>query len=109
MKSKLFAFFFSAIAFASVCNAENSGWTAPVTVTKFVVTMNGGINVRVSPDLTNCVSQSGYGPNYASIYPAHPGINRMQALLMQAYAQGLKVQLWLSDNNCTIGELTVGG
>jgi hypothetical protein len=30
---------------------------------------NGGFNVRPSPDLTACGSQSGYGPNFASIYP----------------------------------------
>ena len=89
--------------------ADPSGWTANVTITKLVVTQNGGVNVRVSPDLANCVSQSGYGPNFASIYPTHPGINRIQAMLMQAYAQGTKVSFWLSDNNCTVGEIVVGG
>lgn len=95
--------------FLSNTYAENSGWTANVTITKLVVTGNGGINVRVSPEIYNCVSQSGYGPNFASVYPSHPGINRIQAMLMQAYAQGTKVSLWFSDNNCTVGEIIVGG
>ena len=109
MNKRIVMFVLAAILSISVSQAEPSGWTASVTITKFVGTANGGINVRVSPELTNCVSQSGYGPNYASIYPTHPGINRIQALLMQAYAQGIKVQVWFSDNNCTIGEVTVGG
>jgi hypothetical protein len=89
--------------------AEPSGWTANVTITKLVATQNGGVNVRVSPDLNNCVSQSGYGPNFASIYPTHPGINKIQADLLAAYLSGTKVSLWLSDNNCTVGEIIVGG
>ena len=95
--------------FANNSFADNSGWTANVTITKLVVTQNGGVNVRVSPDLTNCVSQSGYGPNFASVYPTHPGIDKIQAMLMMAYSQGVKVSLWLSDNNCTVGEVIVGG
>lgn len=95
--------------FLTSAYADGSGWTANVTITKLVATQNGGVNVRVSPDLNNCVSQSGYGPNFASVYPTHPGINRIQAMLMQAYAQGVKVSLWLSDNNCTVGEVIVGG
>jgi len=109
MKTRAVVFFVLAGLFASASNAENSGWTANVTITKLVVTQNGGVNIRVSPDLTNCISQSGYGPNYASVYPAHPGMNRIQAMLMQAYAQGTKVSLWFSDGNCTVGEIIVGG
>ncbi len=95
--------------FSVASYADGPGWTANVIITKLVATQNGGVNVRVSPDLTNCVSQSGYGPNFASVYPTHPGISRIQAMLMQAYAQGTKVSLWFSDNNCTVGEIIVGG
>lgn len=68
--------------------AQGPGWTANSTVAKLVVTANGGVNVRLSPELTSCVSQSGYGENYASISPNHLGINRMQADLLAAYLSG---------------------
>lgn len=89
--------------------AEGPGWTANSTVRKLVVTSGGGINVRLSPELTSCVSQSGYGPNFASIYPSHPGINRIKADLLAAYLNGGVVSLYLSDNSCTVLETILGG
>lgn len=59
--------------------ADGPGWTANSTVTKLVVTADGGVNVLLSPAPNGCVSQSGYGPHFASIYPDHPGINRIKA------------------------------
>lgn len=89
--------------------AQGPGWTANSTVLKLVVTAGGGINVMLSPAVTNCVSASGYGESFASIYPNHPGANRMQADLLYAYATGTKVSLYLSDASCTVGEMVLGG
>jgi hypothetical protein len=89
--------------------AQGPGWTATSTVTRLVVTVDGGINVRLSPDLTNCVSNSGYGSAYASIYPSHPGINRIKADLLAAYLNSSPVALYLVDSNCTVGETILGG
>src|SRR5882672_2702953 len=99
-----------AIAAASApAFAEGPGWTANSTVVKLVVTYNGGVNVRLSPDRTACVSQSGYGPNFASIYLAHPGINKMKADLLTAYLTGKPVALYFSDSTCRVEELILGG
>ena len=70
-----------------------------------VTTANGGINVRLWPDLSGGTSQSGYGSLYASIYPSHVGIDRMKAELLVAFTTGAHVALWLSDSMCTLGEL----
>jgi hypothetical protein len=83
-------------------------WTVPVKVKTLVVVSSGGINVRVDPPLANCQSQSGYGGKYASIYPSHPGLKGMHANLLMALATGTQVQLWFSDEKCTIGEITIG-
>ena len=88
--------------------AQGPGWTASSTVVQLVNVSNGGINVRLSPELTNCVSQSGYGPSYASISPAHPGLNRMKADLLAALVTGTRVALYLGDSNCTVAEMTIG-
>ena len=89
--------------------ADGPGWTANSTVTKLVVTANGGVNVRLSPDLSGCVSQSGYGSTFASIYPTHPGINRIKADLLAAYLTGKPISLYLSDSSCTVVEMMLGG
>jgi hypothetical protein len=96
-------------AFAAVptATAQGPGWTVKSTVIRLVNTSNGGVNVRLSPDLTNCVSQSGYGSNYASIYPNHEGINRIKADLLYAFATGTQVSIYLSDANCTVSEMTL--
>lgn len=90
-------------------HAAGPGWTANATVTKLVVTFDGGVNVRLSPELSGCVSNSGYGSGFASIYPDHPGINRMKADLLTAYLTGGTVALYLMDGTCRVGELILGG
>jgi hypothetical protein len=89
--------------------AQGPGWTANSTVVKLVVVSNGGINVRLSPDVTGCVSQGGYGPNYASVLPSHPGLKEIKADLLAAYLTGGVISLYLSDANCTVGETQLGG
>jgi hypothetical protein len=90
-------------------HAAGPGWTGNSTVTRLVTTFDGGVNVLLSPALTGCTSNSGYGPAYASIYPGHPGINRMKADLLAAYLTGGTVALYLTDNTCRVGELILGG
>jgi hypothetical protein len=85
--------------------AQGPGWTEVSTVIELVNTSNGGVNVRVSPDVTGCTSQSGYGSHYASIYPNHPGLNRIKADLTVAFATGARVALYLTDSTCTVGEM----
>ena len=75
----------------------------PSTVVELVNTSNGGFNVRLSPDLSGCVSQSGYGSVYASVYPTHPGLNRIKADLTVAFTTGARVALWMTDE-CTVAE-----
>lgn len=87
--------------------AQGPGWTAVSTVKEVVVTVNGGINVRLDPLLVDCLSQSGYGPSFASIYPDHPGINRMKADLLAALLTGNKVMLYLWDNTCRAVEMRI--
>lgn len=89
--------------------AEGPGWTGNSTVSKMVTTSDGGVNVLLSPPLTSCVSNSGYGPGFASIYPGHPGINRMKADLLVAHLTGKPVALYLIDNTCRVGEMILGG
>ncbi len=85
------------------------GWTANATVIRIVDTSNGGVNVRLSPDVTGCTSQSGYGGSYASLYPDHPGLNRIKATLLTAYTTGATIAIYLSDNTCRIAEVELGG
>lgn len=87
--------------------ADGPGGTVKSTVIRIVNTSNGGVNVRLSPDLTNCVSQSGYGPSYASIPPSHPGLNRIKADLLVAFLTGTQVSLYLGDSNCYVGEMAL--
>ena len=85
--------------------AQGPGWTEAATVIELVNTSNGGVNVRLSPDVTGCTSQSGYGSVYASIYPNHPGLNRLKADLTVAFVTGARVALYLGDNTCTVSEM----
>ena len=85
--------------------AQGPGWTAFSDVKELVVTANGGVNVRLEPSLTGCTSQSGYGPTFASIYPNHPGIDRILSNLLAAYMSGKQVRLYLGDSTCTVGEM----
>jgi hypothetical protein len=89
--------------------AQGPGWTANSTIVRIVDTSNGGVNIRLSPDVTGCTSQSGYGSNYASIYPDHPGIARIKATLLMAYATGATVSVYLGDGTCRITEVILGG
>lgn len=98
-----------AVACALPAVAAGPGWTANSTVTKLVITADGGVNVLLSPPLTGCTSQSGYGSAFASIYPSHPGINRMKADLLAAYLNGGTVALYLGDNTCKVLEMILGG
>ena len=59
--------------------------------------------------MDNCVSQSGYSPNFVSVYPSHPGINRIKADLLAAYLTGKTVALYLSTNECTLAEMVLVG
>lgn len=89
--------------------ADGPGWTPISTVAKVVDTADGGVNVRLTPDVNGCVSNSGYGPHHISIYPNHPGINRIKATLLLAYVNGTPVRIFLSDNTCKATEVVLGG
>jgi len=89
--------------------AQGPGWTANATILRIVDTSNGGVNVRLAPDVVDCVSQSGYGSNYASLYPDHPGLNRIKATLLTAYAMNATIAIYLSDSTCRIQEVELGG
>ena len=89
--------------------AEGPGWTANSTIVRLVDTQDGGVNVMLSPGLANCVSNSGYGGAYASVYPTHPGISRIKATLLTAFVTGTPVALYFSTNTCTVIEVVLGG
>lgn len=89
--------------------AAGPGWITTAKVVKVVGTINGGINVRLSPELTGCVSQSGYGANYASLYPTHAGKDKIASMLLAAYLSEKPVAIYLTDADCTIGEVVLGG
>lgn len=97
------------LAWALPAFAQGPGWTVNSTVVKIVDTGNGGVNVRLSPDLAGCTSQSGYGAVYASLYPNHAGIDRIKATLLTAYVTGSTIALYLGDSTCTITEVVLGG
>ena len=84
--------------------AQGPGWTVHSTVIEIVNTAAGGINARLSPDLSGCVSQSGYGSLYASVYPNHAALDRIKADLLVAFTTGAHITLYLSDATCTVGE-----
>jgi hypothetical protein len=89
--------------------AENVGWTANATVKKLVVTSDGGVNVLLSPSLTTCVAQDGYGNQMASIPATHPGLKQIKADLLTAFVTGTPVSLYLVDSTCKVGETILGG
>jgi hypothetical protein len=89
--------------------AQGPGWTVNSVIVSIVDTGSGGVNVRLSPELSGCESQSGYGASYASLYPSHAGINRIKATLLTAYVTGSPIALYLGDNTCTISEVELGG
>jgi hypothetical protein len=89
--------------------AEGPGWSANSTVVKLVTTQDGGVNIMLSPGLTNCVSNSGYGATFASVYPSHPGVKSIYTSLLTAYVTGQPVALYFSTNQCTVLEVVLGG
>lgn len=99
----------SALALASFPANAEQGWVVTAKIVKVVATVNGGINVRLSPDLTACTSQGGYGPNYASLYPDHPGKDKIASIFMAAYLADKPVSIYLLDATCKIGEVVLGG
>lgn len=88
--------------------AQGPGWTVPSTIVKLVDTADGGVNVRLSPDVVACVSNSGYGANFASVYPSHPGLKNIKATLLTAFTTNTPVMLYLNDANCTVIEVILG-
>ncbi len=100
---------FKLMVFVSASYADGPGWTVSSEVIKIIVVQSGGVNIRLSPELSGCTSQSGYGSAYASIYPDHLGLNAMHANLLAAYMSGKKVTLYLSDSTCKVGEMVIGG
>ena len=94
---------------ANAALADGPGWTVKSQVHRLVVTMNGGVNVRLKPELQGGTSQSGYGGKYASVYPDHPGIDKIYSLLLAAQSSGKDVQIYLADSTCKVGEAVYGG
>jgi hypothetical protein len=107
MKYVIFAAVTAALS-ATSAFAAGPGWVVDAKVSKIVVTVDGGINVRLTPDLSGCTSQSGYGALYASVYPSHPGINRIHSTLLTAYASDKLVAIYLMDSTCKVGEIELG-
>lgn len=97
------------LTFSMSVAAEGPGWSSRAVVKTLIVTQDGGVNVELSPALTNCISNSGYGASFASIYPEHPGINRIKMDLMVAYLYGGTVMLYFSDSTCKVAEIMLGG
>ena len=94
-------------AITSSVSAAEVGWVYNREVSQIVTVINGGINVRLIPELTGCVSQSGYGQHFASIYPSHPGKELFQSNLLAAMMSGKKVSLYFSDDKCTVTEMII--
>lgn len=92
------------LLFSINCYAEGPGWLAWSKVDQLVVTSSGGVNISLEQQLTNCVSQAGYGPAYASIYPDHPGIDRMYSALLAAAMSGKRIRLYLENSECKVVE-----
>lgn len=97
------------IAQASFCFAEGPGWYPATKVKRIVVIVNGGVNVKFENETKNCASLSGYGKRYASVYPEHPGLDRIHAILLAAYMADKEVQVHFADDTCKINEVVIGG
>ncbi len=89
--------------------AASPGWIVSAKVVRIVATVQGGINFRLSPELSGCTSQSGYGPLYASVYPTHPGIQNIHSILLAAYMADKPVGVYFNDDKCTVMEVELGG
>ncbi len=93
------------VSFSVSAFSDGPGWTGSRDVVEVVTVINGGINVKLDPELNNCVSQSGYGPRYAYISPDHPGLQLFQSNLLAAMMSGKKVALYLGDATCKATEM----
>ncbi|HEY8941037.1 MAG TPA: hypothetical protein VIM59_12635 [Cellvibrio sp.] len=101
-----------ALLVCGICNltyAQGPGWSSVTKIKRIIVVSNGGVNVSLQSDLQGCTPLSGYGARYASLYPDHPGADRIYSLLIAAYLSQQDVQIYLSDNTCRIGEVVIGG
>lgn len=87
--------------------AGQVGWVTNAKVRSIVATANGGINFRLIPDLSGCVSQSGYGSLYASVYPGNPALKNIQSILLTAYIANKPVAVYISDTSCTVQEVVL--
>jgi hypothetical protein len=111
-KLYLQSLFIAIFALYSVSSSAEGRWITSAKVVKIVATNNGGINVRLSPEIEGCTvnSQSGYGLLYASLWPDHPGKDKITAIFLAAYMADKPVAIWLSDKEtCKIGEVELGG
>ena len=90
-------------------SAQGPGWHLNATIARMADITTGGINIRLSPDVSGCTSPMGYGPQYAYVTPDHVAINRIKATLLTAYATGTPISVYLADNTCKIGEVLLGG
>lgn len=93
--------------YSGLLYADGPGWTDFSEVVEVVTVVNGGINVKLSPALSGCQSMSGYGPDFASVYPDHPGLNLFQANLLAAMMSGKQVRLYLGDATCKVTEMRI--
>jgi hypothetical protein len=100
----LMAFF---LAVGRPAFAHGPGWTEPAKITSYVVVHDGGVNVALGNTLSNCVSNSGYGGTYASLYPSHRGFKSVHAALLSAFLTGKSVRIYMSDNTCRIEEVRI--
>lgn len=94
---------------AGLAQAASKGWMQNVVVEKIVNTADGGVNVYVKPKLEGCVSNSGYGPNYASVYPSHPGLKNIKHDLTISLLTGTPISIYFDDNTCRVQETILGG
>jgi len=46
---------------------------------------------------------------YASLYPDHPGKDKITSILLAAYMADKTVAIYLSDSTCKIYEVELGG
>lgn len=110
-KSSFQILLLSIFAFYSASSSAQGRWITSAKVVKIVATINGGINVRLSPELEGCTgnSQSGYGLLYASLWPDHAGKDKITAIFLAAYMADKPVAIYLTDSSCRIGEVELGG
>jgi|GEM_PF-4792128 len=95
--------------FTSMNTYAAKGWVKQAKITRIVGVVNGGVNVRLMPELSGCTSQSGYGSRYASLYPDHQGKDEILSIMLAAYMSDKTIAIYLSDDTCKILEVELGG